>query len=292
VMRVALTGATGFIGSHILGVLSERGHEVTALVRNQAHVLGLEGHGVSAVVVDLTDRSAVANEIDKVDAAIHTASPGDATSALVDAAMVDAATTSFRGSLRPYLHTSGLWVYGANDAVTEDSPLDPPALVAWKQPIEERLLASNDLRGIVVACGTVYGDGGGRTARLLLDSPRDDAGNLVMLGSGRQHWSTVHAADLAELFVRIVESDSARGRYIAEDGTSPTVAELTSAAAAAAGARGAVPGSDAEARLRLGNLLAEVLLLDQHVVTTRARDAFGWRPSRRSLVEEFHRARH
>jgi len=33
-MKVVLTGATGYIGSHILIELLEHGHEVTALVRD------------------------------------------------------------------------------------------------------------------------------------------------------------------------------------------------------------------------------------------------------------------
>lgn len=37
---------------------------------------------------------------------------------------------------------------------------------------------------------------------LLLGSPRDDQGNLIMLGTGEQHWSTVHVADLADFFRR------------------------------------------------------------------------------------------
>ena len=35
-MNVALTGATGFIGSHVLAELHKHGHDVTALVRDDA----------------------------------------------------------------------------------------------------------------------------------------------------------------------------------------------------------------------------------------------------------------
>ena len=84
-----------------------------------------------------------------------------------------------------------------------------------------------------------------------------------MLGTGRQRWSTVHVADLANAFRRGLEDGSARGTYVIGDGVNPTVAELTKAAAAAVGAPGAVPGSDEEARARLGDYFAEVLLLDR-----------------------------
>ncbi len=84
-----------------------------------------------------------------------------------------------------------------------------------------------------------------------------------MLGTGEQHWSTVHVADLADFLRRVLEDDSARGYYVVGDGSNSTVAELTEAAAVAAGAPGAVPGSDDEARARLGGYFADLLLLDQ-----------------------------
>jgi nucleoside-diphosphate-sugar epimerase len=196
-------------------------------------------------------------------------------------------TDAFAGTGKPYLQISGLWVYGDNSAISEDSAFDAPALVAWKAPIERRVLDATDMRGVVIVSGVAYGDGAGGIPGLLLGSPQDDAGNLIMLGMGQQHWATVHVADLAEFFRRALEDDSARGYYVVGDGLNPTVAELTEAAAVAAGAPGAVPGSDDEARARLGDYFAEVLLLDQSTDAAKARGELNWAPSHPGLVDEF-----
>jgi nucleoside-diphosphate-sugar epimerase len=286
-MKVVLTGATGFIGSHVLADLHKHGHEVTALVRDDAQADTVAARGATPVVVDLYDRPAVARLLGSADGAIHTASPGDATSVNLDSAVVDAVTGAFGGTGKPYLQISGLWVYGANPSITEASEFDAPALVSWKEPIERRVLGATGMRGVVIVSSVAYGDGGGGVPGVLLGSPRDDAGNLIMLGTGQQHWSTVHAADLADFFRRVLEDESARGRYVIGNGVNPTVAELTQAAAVAVGAPGAIPGSDDEARARLGDYFAEVLLLDQGTDAARARAELGWYPSHPSLSDEF-----
>jgi nucleoside-diphosphate-sugar epimerase len=288
-MKVALTGATGFVGSHVLTELEDHGHEVVALVRDDAQAGLIRERGATAAVVDLYDRPAAVSLLSDADAAIHTASPGDATSADLDTAVVDAVIEAFAGTGKPYLQISGLWIYGNNTSIIEDSPIEAPPFVAWKEPIERRVLAQKDMRGVVIVSSTAYGDGGGGIPGLVLASPRDEHGNLIMLGTGQQHWSTVHAADLADFFRRVLEDDSASGRYVVGNGLSPTVAELTEAATVAAGAPGAVPGSDDEARARLGDYFAEVLLLDQGTAATRARAELDWRPSHPGLVDEFRR---
>ncbi len=286
-MKVALTGATGFIGSHVLTDLYKHGHDVTALVRNDDQADIVAARGATPTVVDLYDRPAVGSVFGDADGAIHTASPGDATSADLDSAVVDAAIDAFAGTGKPYLQISGTWIYGVNTSITEDSPFHAPALVAWKEPIERRVLGAKDMRGVVVVASLAYGDGGGGIPGLLLGSPRDAQGNLIMLGTGQQHWSTVHVADIADFFRRILEHDTARGYYVIGDGLNPTVAELTEAAAVAAGAPGAVPGSHDEARTRLGEYFAEVLLLDQGTNAAKARAELDWSPSPPGLVEEF-----
>jgi nucleoside-diphosphate-sugar epimerase len=286
-MKVVLTGATGFIGSHVLSELQSHGHEVTAVVRDDAHASTVADRGATPAVADLYDRPALESLLRGADGAIHTASPGDATSADLDSAVVDAVTSAFDGTGKPYLQISGLWVYGPNTAISEASAFKAPPLVAWKEPIERRVLGAKGMRGTVIVSATAYGDGGGGLPGLLLGSPRDSAGNLIMLGSGQQHWATVHAADLADFFRRVLEDDSAQGRYVIGNGVKSTVAELTDAAAVAAGAPGAVPGSDDEARARLGDYFAQVLLLDQATDAAKARADLGWRPSRPSLTDDF-----
>jgi len=55
-MKVVLTGATGFVGSHVLADLYKHGHEVTALVRDDAQADTVAARGATPVVVDLYDR--------------------------------------------------------------------------------------------------------------------------------------------------------------------------------------------------------------------------------------------
>src|ERR1700728_381022 len=113
-MKIALTGATGFIGSHILAELQSNGHEVVGLVRDDAEAAKVADKGATPAIVDLYDRPAVAKLFGDADGGVHVASPGDETSANLDAAVVDAAVDGFGGSGTSYAHISDLWVYGAN----------------------------------------------------------------------------------------------------------------------------------------------------------------------------------
>ena len=127
-MKVALTGASGFIGSHVLAELEAHGHEVTALVRDDADAEAVASRGATPQVVDLYDRPAVVSLLSDRDGAIHTASPGNETSADLDSAAIDAAIEAFGGTGKPYLHITGAWVYGANTHISEESS----SLPVWR----------------------------------------------------------------------------------------------------------------------------------------------------------------
>lgn len=72
-MRIFLTGATGFIGSHLVPMLQKAGHEVIALVRRPQAAAALQKLGVVVVLGDLTDRDSIRRGMQGCDAVIHTA---------------------------------------------------------------------------------------------------------------------------------------------------------------------------------------------------------------------------
>lgn len=70
-MRVFVTGATGFIGGHVVSMLRERGDGVVALVRSPERASGLAVQGAELVEGDLSDRARIAAAMHGCDAVIH-----------------------------------------------------------------------------------------------------------------------------------------------------------------------------------------------------------------------------
>jgi nucleoside-diphosphate-sugar epimerase len=283
-VRVLVTGASGFIGGAVLVALKEAGHTVVAPVRNTASAQLVTAAGGDAVVGDVTNVDWFAEQLAAADAAIHTATPGDATSAEFDARIVDGVLAAFTGSAKPYLHTSGVWLWGSNAHISEDAPLDPPALTSWRVPIEERVLSAELVASIPVP-GIVYS--GRRGLPGLLAAPTASDAVVRLIGDGQQHWTSVHVDDLAQLYVRVLEAAEPLGRIVAVSGQNPTVAEI---ATAAVGPTGFVAESADDTRARLGEQFADALLLDQQATGERAR-SLGWRPTRPSLLEELRATR-
>ena len=75
-MKVVVTGGTGFVGSHAVGALVRRGHEVRVLARKPemvGPVLAPLGVTAEAVLGDVTDSESVAAALDGFDGVIHAA---------------------------------------------------------------------------------------------------------------------------------------------------------------------------------------------------------------------------
>ena len=284
-MRIVLTGATGYIGSSVLAALVARGHDVIAPVRSAASAAAATDAGASAVVGDITDPGWFTPLLHDADAAIHLAASRAGDGAQFDGAVADAVIAAFAGTGKPYIHTGGLWIHGPSDDLTEETPFNPPALVAWREGVESRLEAA-DLELSIVEPGIVYGHGAGIPASLA-DAPKDAEGRLTVVGDGTQHWPTVHVDDVADLYALIVERPAPAGRVLALSGQNPTVAEIGEAFAGGP----VVPEGPDASRTRLGAGYADALMLDQQGSGAKAR-ALGWAPSRASLLDEIRSGRY
>ncbi|MEV7414786.1 SgcJ/EcaC family oxidoreductase [Streptomyces sp. NPDC089919] len=279
-MKVLLTGATGYIGSAVTDHLVAAGHQVVALTRNAAPRPGRGWH--AQLAGDTADPASLAGVVTPdIEAVLHLAPPsGDVDT---DTAVVEALAGPLRGTGRPFVYTSGVWVLGATGeakGVTEDAPTHPVDLVGYRPTIEQRVLAeaSHGVRAVVVRPGIVHGRGGGIPA-LLVDRARKQ-GVPEYYGKEDVRWAMVHVDDLAELFVAAAERAPAGTLWHGVAESAVPVRDLARAAGRAAGILAAPQVvTVAKAAETFGDLFADALALDQSVSGAAARAELGWRPT-------------
>ncbi len=290
-MRVFLTGATGYIGSAVADALRAAGHAVTGLARSDDAVSKLQARGAVALRGDLKEPESFSKAACEMDAVIHTASTNDGSAPHADRAAVEAITQALEGTNKPFIYTSGIWVYGdtGERVADEQSPLNPTPLVAWRPANEQLVLESAErgVRAVVIRPAIVYGRGVGIPAELV-QSAREK-GTARFVGTGENRWPQVHVDDLANLYVRALEHAPAGTILNATSGPSVRVSEVAEAASRAGGAEGRTESWPIEeARKSLGPY-ADALILDQQVSSEKAVELLGWKPESPSMLEDLER---
>lgn len=136
-MLVALTGASGFVGSHVADELHRRGHCVRCLLRSTSSTRWLENKPYERVACSFDSVDSLKAAIAGADAVIHTAGMIAARSLEefmegnrgVTQRMVEATASVAGSSFVRFVHISSLAVCGPapslNAPLTEESPLRP-----------------------------------------------------------------------------------------------------------------------------------------------------------------------
>ncbi len=72
-MRVLVTGANGFIGSHLCELLKQQNYQVRALVRKTSNLKWIEKLGLELIYGDLREKDSLINAVNGVEVVFHTA---------------------------------------------------------------------------------------------------------------------------------------------------------------------------------------------------------------------------
>lgn len=216
-MRVAVTGASGFVGGHLVAALLDAGHEVRCLVRARAAAARLEARGVTTVPAGLEDAAALARLAEGTELLFHVAGLVAARSEAAFLAVnrdgtARVARAGLEAGVRRVVLVSSLAVTGPSvpGRPLEESAAPRPVTPYGrsKRAAEEALVASG-AAWTILRPPAVYGPGDRQFLRLFRAAR---LGLLPLLGDGTQELSLVHAADLAEALLAAGTSASAEGR--------------------------------------------------------------------------------
>lgn len=280
-MRVFVTGSTGYIGSAVVRALVKAGHQVTGLVRSEEKAAALEAIGGKPLRGDLEDAASYRDAVVNNDASVHIGFVVGPEGVSADRKAVEAFLETARGAGQPksFIYTSGVLCLGntGDKPADEYIPADPIPLVAWRPAHEELTLdaASDNLATAVIRPGFVYGGAKGLIAGYFESATKDGAATFV--GQGNNRMALVHRDDLAQLY-RLVIEKQARGMFHAVDGAAPRIADLARAASLAAGQSDAARSLPLEQARNMMGPFADALCTDQVVVTRRSAE-LGWKPT-------------
>ncbi len=253
-MKALVTGATGFIGGHVVDALLASGHEVVALVRPTSDTSLLARPGISLAAGDVTDRDSLDRACRGIDCVIHTAAVVSMYGAWEEYRrvgvvgtenLVDAAAAA---RVPRFLHLGSIASYGLRHTpgvvLTEDMPYDEDP-EPWNHYVREKMLSekivwraheSGRIAATSLRPSVVLGPRDRNVVTRVMNLLRLPFTGTIGFGTNRV--GCVVVEELAELVVRAATSSVAIGRAYNVSGRDPiTQRELYSLFAKAAGRR-------------------------------------------------------
>lgn len=293
-MRIFVTGASGWIGSAVVPELIDAGHEVVGLARSDASAAALTAAGVEVVRGTVDDLDVLRDAAAASDGVIHLAFKHDIAfsgdfqgAAEADRRAVDTIGAALTGTDRPFVLASGVAglapgrVSTEQDTATNDgSPIS--IRVATAQAVLD--LASQGVRSSVVRLApTCHGDGDNGFMATLVATARAK-GVSGYAGDGANRWPAVHRLDAAHLF-RLAAEKAPAGSVlhgVAEEGVAlRDIAEVI-------GRHLDVPVTSVVPENAAEHFawLAAFVGIDAPASNTLTRELLAWEPAHLGLLED------
>jgi len=268
-MKVLVTGASGFVGSAIVRELVSQGHEVAGLVRSPARAAAVEDMGAKPVVGNLFEPESWQGAVRESDIVISATRPVRHGSRLNledshrrsynHGRMVGNILSAAQGSrVKCVALTYGVQGMGdrERDWVDERTELRP---AGYEHTVSgafwhiDKTSRKTRVPIINIFTGWPYGEAG-----WLVDTARDlQRGSFKMVGTGSNYLSLIHIDDLAAVYARIVEKVPAGNRFCLVDGAPVSQRELIGLIAECVGAPSPKKTDFASYSARAGELQAQ-----------------------------------
>lgn len=240
-MRVAVTGATGFIGRHLVDRLLSEGHDVTALARNPAAIPLLKARGITAIRGDVLDRQSLERlmtgsgaVINLARAKAHGSRPSEAFAVNVTGARNVARAAIGAGAQR-IVHCSSASVYGSRcGLVSETDRLSPDSAYARSKARGEAALLKECGSRIETVVARITAVLGPRCMSWLPLFRSAASGTLRLVGDGTNMHHPADVSDIVDGLVRCAFVTGAEGFYNLAGPEPLTISALRDAMAKAA----------------------------------------------------------
>lgn len=220
-MKVALTGASGYTGGHILARLLARGDSVRALVREESITPALQASGAEIVSGRLGNPEDARRLVLGCDAVMHvaavyrTAGHPDSyyreINVLATRQLLEAAEEA---GARRFVHTSTVGVHGdvKHPPADETAPIVPGDIYqetkAEADAMAREFGRTHRIEVAIVRPGAIYGPGETRLLKVFRGIAR---GRYAVVGSGRPHYHLVYIDDLVDGFLLALDRPEAAG---------------------------------------------------------------------------------
>jgi dihydroflavonol-4-reductase len=227
-MRIFITGALGFIGSHTVKRLAQDGHQLVCLVRKTSNADSLRDIGATAVTGDVMDKESVRVAMRGCDSAVHLANlysfwqPDPRLYAAVNIGGTrNVMECALEEGVSKVIHISTAAVYGkpADRPFTEETPVGPARfseyartkyagdLIAWE------LHEKRELPLVMLYPGVVLGPGDPKFTGLYIQD--FIGGKVPATGFNDSAFTYVHVRDVAEAIARALEKpDNTGEKYL------------------------------------------------------------------------------
>jgi nucleoside-diphosphate-sugar epimerase len=224
--KVLVTGASGFLGSHICEAAHEAGYEVHAIIRKTSSREWLNHDWITIHVAELDDPDSLLTILKGTYAVIHAAaalhgsSEEELSKVNVEASKM-LAQQAVKAGVKRFIFISSNAVGGPSKTLTPRKESDPDFSISpygrsKKRAEEELSKFSNEIKIINLRCVVIYGPRDRHMLRLfkLFNSPL-----VPVLGSKPIYLPIVYVKDAARAAIAALQADVASGSiYYISDG--------------------------------------------------------------------------